>query len=485
MSAVIFFGLLALSVVLAVLSRRGAISNNMNDVMVASRSFGAILVFFIAVGETYGIGTMIGVPGAVYSKGVSYALWFLGYILLGFSVGYFVNPVIWRMGRVSGAVTMAECFGWRFGSKFLEVIVAIIVICFILPWMQMQFGGLGVILRHMGWDISYSVGVAISAMIAYFYIAVAGIRAPAWVSIMKDILMITAIVAGGTVAAMKFPGGVEGIFDAAIAQFPDRVIVPVEKDPAAASFALSTIIFQAMGFVTAPFLFQFIFTAKSEDTVRRNQIIMPLYMYMYPFLIIAAYYVLVTVPDLKTPDESFMALAAGNLPSWMVGIVGAGGALTCILVLSVSALCLGGTFTRNIWGYFRPQPSQKEAVRVTNIATASSLLFTGIMAVLFPGLMLGIINLAFLFPTQCFPMLLATAFWPRATKQGAIAGLVAGMVVVLILVSTNTTFWGLNKGIIAMVANSLALIIVSLLTKPDAVTLENARILEEFEEEPA
>ncbi len=482
MSALIFFGLLAFSIVIAILSRRGAISNNMNDVMVASRSFGAILVFFIAVGETYGIGTMIGVPGAVYSKGASYALWFLGYILLGFVVGYFVNPMVWRMGRVSGAVTMADCFGWRFGSKILEVMVAVIAICFILPWMQMQFGGLGVILRHMGWDISYSIGVVISAMIAYFYIAVAGIRAPAWVSIMKDILMVVAIVAGGSVAAYQYPGGVSGIFDSAIAQFPAHVTVPVHSGSTAANFALSTIIFQAMGFVTAPFLFQFIFTAKSEDTVRRNQIIMPLYMYMYPFLIIAAYYVLVTVPDLKTPDESFMALAVNSLPQWMVGVVGAGGALTCILVLAVSALCLGGIFTRNIWSFFRPNPSQKEAVRVTNIATGSSLFFTGLMAIFFPGLMLGIINLAFLFPTQCFPMILATAFWPRATKQGAVCGLLVGMTVVVILVATDTTVWGLNKGLIAMAANATALVVASLLTKPDAVAQNTIKILQEFEE---
>ena len=481
MSAIVFVGLLALSVVLAVLARRGAISNNMNDIMVASRSFGAILLFFIAVGETYGIGTMIGVPGAVYSKGVSYALWFLGYILLGFVFGYFVNPVVWRMGRVSGAVTMADCFGWRFGSKSIEFIVALIAICFILPWMQMQFAGLGVILRHMGWDISYSLGVAISGLIAFFYIAVAGIRAPAWVSIMKDILMIAAIIAGGIVAAIKFPNGVSGIFDAAIAQFPERVTIA----PAAAPFTLSTIVFQAMGFVTAPFLFQFIFTAKSEDTVRKNQIIMPLYMYMYPFLIIAAYYVLVSVPGLKNPDESFMALAVNNLPAAMVGVVGAGGALTCILVLAVSALCLGGTVTRNIWGRFRPQASQQESVWVTNVTTGAGLLFTGLMAIFFPGLMLGIINLAYMFPTQCFPMLFATAVWPRATKQGAFAGLLVGMAMVIFLVVTDQTLFGLNKGFVAMIANMAVMVVVSLMTKPDDVVSERAGMMKALDSEEA
>ena len=112
MTALVFIALMAFSVVLAFMAKRGVIADSMDDVMVAGRSFGAFMVFFVTVGETYGIGTMIGVPGAIYSKGISYSLWFLGYILLGFVVGYFMNPAIWRMGKISGAMTM-PVFTWN------------------------------------------------------------------------------------------------------------------------------------------------------------------------------------------------------------------------------------------------------------------------------------------------------------------------------------------------------------------------------------
>ena len=263
MTALVFIALMAFSVVLAFMAKRGVIADSMDDVMVAGRSFGAFMVFFVTVGETYGIGTMIGVPGAIYSKGVSYSLWFLGYILLGFVVGYFMNPAIWRMGKISGAMTMPDCFHWRYGSKALEVLVAVICIVFLLPWMQMQFAGLATILRYIGWDISYTVGIGISAAIAYLYIAVAGIRAPAWISIMKDILMMAAIVSGGLVAIHNMPGGISGIFDMAIAHFPDKVVIDAEPITKNATFVFSTIIFQALGFCVTPLQYQFIFTAKS------------------------------------------------------------------------------------------------------------------------------------------------------------------------------------------------------------------------------
>ena len=62
MTALVFIALMAFSVVLAFMAKRGVIANSMDDVMVAGRSFGAFMVFFVTVGETYGIGTMIGVP---------------------------------------------------------------------------------------------------------------------------------------------------------------------------------------------------------------------------------------------------------------------------------------------------------------------------------------------------------------------------------------------------------------------------------------
>ena len=485
MTAFVFFALMGFSIVLAFMARRGVIASSMDEVMVGGRSFGAFLVFFVTVGETYGIGTMIGVPGAIYSKGTTYALWFLGYILLAFSVGYFINPRIWRMGKVSGAVTMPDCFRWRYDSKLLEVLVAVIAISYLLPWMQMQFAGLGTIMRYMGWgDMSYALVISISAAVAYLYIAVAGIRAPAWISIMKDILMVVAIVAGGLVAVSKAPGGIQGIFDLAVQHYPEKVTINTEPITANVTFTLSTIVFQALGFCMTPFAFQFVFTARSEDTIRRNQLFMPLYMFMYPFLIMAAYFSLVMVPNLANPDESFMALAASYLPPWMVGVVGAGGALTCILVISICALSLGGIFTRNVWRVMLPGTTPRQEVLVTNAATGVSLVVSVILAILLPGLMLSVINVAYFWSTQCFPMAVATLFWKRATKEGALAGLLSGAAVIMLLSNVDVNIWGLNKGFIAMIVNTLVLVIVCLCTKPDSVALNNNRILEEAVPQP-
>ena len=91
MAFAIFALILIASLVIAILSKRGAVSSDMGDVMTAGGSFGAFLVFFISVGEIYSIGTMIGTPGSIYANGATYGLWFICYILLAYCVGYFMN----------------------------------------------------------------------------------------------------------------------------------------------------------------------------------------------------------------------------------------------------------------------------------------------------------------------------------------------------------------------------------------------------------
>ena len=167
-------------------------------------------------------------------------------------------------------------------------------------------------------------------------------------------------------------------------------------------------------------------------------------------------------------------------------MVAAGGALTCILVIAISALNLGGIFSRNIWGVFRSSVSQKQAVLVTNMATGASLLISVVLAVMLPNLMLGVINIAYFWATQCFPMALATFFWRGATRTGVFAGLLTGVVAVVVLTETHVTFWGLNQGFVAMTLNALVMVAVCLCTNPDEATNETSNALFAYaaQEEP-
>ena len=121
----VFAVVFLLSLLLALWSRRGHIRQRAEDFFIASGQFSAVLFFFLAVGETYSITSVLGYPGGIYANGLSFVTWFLGYIVLAFVVGYFLNPLIWRAGRLRGAVTLPDLLGRHFDSRALEIVVAL------------------------------------------------------------------------------------------------------------------------------------------------------------------------------------------------------------------------------------------------------------------------------------------------------------------------------------------------------------------------
>ncbi len=466
MGLTVFAVLLLFSLAMAGYARRGHGHQNLEDFLVAGRSLSTPLFYLLAVGEIYSIGTIIGFPGGIYAGGAVYAVWFLGYILLAYPVGYFINPLVWRAGRYYQAETGPDLFHRHFQSSGLGLLVAITSLIFVIPWGQLQFAGLAVVLKSFDPHMSPLIGLVGAGLLAFGYILLAGMRAPALVSLLKDSLMILAIIIVG-IAAIGFMGGVLPIFQHMAKVNPKFLTVPISGVKDAMPFVLSTIVFQAMGFYATPFGMQYNFTAKSEDSVKKAQMVMPLYMIMYPFLIVAAFFSVLSIRGISSnPDLSFMAAAIHLLPGWLVGLVAAGAALAAILVLAGVSLTVSSIAAKNIIrGYLAPQASDTQVQIWTKIIVGVYLVISVALTVLTPTLMLNLINTAYYGFTQFFPGILAILFWRKATAIGLGSGIVVGDVAALTLYFAHSSPWGLNLGLVALGLNMVVTVIVSLLTK--------------------
>ncbi|MGH7069613.1 MAG: sodium:solute symporter family protein [Acetobacteraceae bacterium] len=450
MATAIFVFLIALSIVIALAAKLGHNVTDIKGYLIASRQFGSALLFFLAVGEIYSIGTMIGFPGGIYAKGPTYGLWFLGYILLAYPIGYFLNPLIWRAGKLYDAVTLPDLFKGHFGNRPLELGVTVAAVVFLIPWGQLQFTGMIVALRGLGWHFNSTILVLIAAVLAFSYIVISGIRAPAFVSMLKDTIMIAAIVIVGVAAARMV--GVSTIFQEASKHIPARMTGPEQ------TFAMSTILFQALGFYMFPFSTQFLFTARSENTIRRTQIVMPLYMLMYPFLVVAAYFTLAQSTHLAAANNSFMVAAVRLLPDWLLGVVAAGAALSGLLVLASISLAIGPLVTRNLF-YGVPEARQKLA---TQIVIVLYLLISILLTLAAPGtLMLTIINTAYFGIGQFFPGVIAILFFRKVNPWAVLVGLAVADVLAIALYSFHVGFSGLNIGLVCLVVNVVIVVLGS------------------------
>ena len=453
MASIVFIGFILFSLYLAVRSRKGGSGDvqSVHDFFVASRQFGAWLVFFLAAGEVYSIGTMVGFPGGIYAKGPTYGIWFLGYILLAYPLGYFLGPKIWEAGARHNAITLPDLFKGHYKSRALELIVAGSAILFLLPWGQLQFTGLVAALQGLGWNFTPLHLVLISAVLAFTYIAISGVRATSYIAILKDIVMLVAIMATGLAVAMH--AGVGEVFQAASVKVSNHMTNTELR------FSMSTIFFQSMGFYMMPFAVQSFFTAKSANTIRRTQIMMPLYMLMYPFLVLASYYAISQNLQLSSPNEAFFAAAIRLLPGWLLGLVAAGAALSGLLVLAGICLAIGPIVTRNLIPSM-PEQKQKFASKVVIVIY---LLLSIVMTLLTPNLMLSLINTAYYGVTQFFPGVIVILFKLRVHPMAVALGILCGQVSAIAMYFMQPDFGGFNLGLVSLAVNLAVVLIINLM----------------------
>ncbi|HWR40231.1 MAG TPA: sodium:solute symporter family protein [Patescibacteria group bacterium] len=464
MALFVFATIILASLGLVFLARKGAINDSMDDIMKASGSFGPFLLFFVSVGEIYTIGTLLGAPGAVYSKGANYGVWFFCYILLAYVVGYFLNPAVWRMGQLAKAITVADIIGWRYNSKALQVVVALIGIIFFIPLIQFQITGMGIVFFYLNLGFDFTYAAIFGAVLAFSFIALAGIRSSAYVAVLKDVLLILAVGLIGGAAAMNMPGGVEGIFRTVAQKMPQLLTVTMEPLTAGTTFTISTILFQMLGFYVSPTNLQASMSSSSAKNLRRNSIIMPMYMIMFPFLFIAAYYALVAITGLEKPDYALLAVAVKLLPNWVVGLVAGGAALTAILFMAVAALSISGLFSKNILALIKPDMKEAGLVWGARAMMALSLTAGVLLALFSPNLVANLLALGYFGFTQPVVAILFGFFWKGATKWGVLAGLVVGVAAIFLI---DTVPYALNKGAVALIINLVVTVVVSLLTKQD------------------
>ncbi|MDN5653779.1 MAG: sodium:solute symporter family protein [Kocuria sp.] len=451
MTIAMFVLVLLIAVGLGLYSRVGAGSST-SDFMVGGRSFGSIVIFIMVVGEVYSIGTIIGFPGGVYADGVMYSVWFMGYILLGYPIGYFLLPLLWKAGRKYDAVNLPDILRGHFNSRALELTAAVLGVVFMVPWAQLQLTGLEVALSGLGLGLSPLVTVLIGVGISLVFVLLSGIRAPAFVSFLKDFALVFVIVLVAVFVLSKGPNVATIVAEADLGSSHSTI----PSGPPMIN-TISTLLFQTLGFYMFPFVVQAVVSGKSPVGIRRSQIAMPLYMLMYPFLLLTSFFAISAVPGLSGADTNlaFIEVARQLLPDWLLGLVAGGAALCAIVVLSASALVIGTLVSRNIV----PHVSEARQKPLTQAVIFVYLAISIVLTLSAPSIMGTLINTSYYGITQ-FIVPVALMIFPARVRPSVIAlGLAVGSVASIGFYVSGATFGGVNIGVPALAANLLVILI--------------------------
>ncbi len=386
---IFFFVLITVVGFVAARWRRGDL-RHIDEWGLAGRRFGTLVTWFLLGGDLYTAYTFIAVPGAVFASG---ALGFFAvpYTILVYPLIFILMPKFWTVCKQRGYVTASDFVKDRFGSSSLALAVAFTGILATMPYIALQMFGIQVSIAALGIPIDFvilGVKVDIPLLIAFIILAAytytSGLRAPAMIAMVKDIMILIVVAVLISYIPIKL-GGFSNIFSKAAAYqaaHNPKTFHMFLTGPQLLGY--STL---ALGSALALFLYPHSLTStlssNSKDVVKRNTALLPIYSLVLGLLALLGFMALALPKPPATSNAAIPTLISTLMPNWFAGFAFAAISIGALVPAAVMSIAAANLFTRNIYKeYIRPNSSHREESEVAKI-TSFVLKFGALLFIIF------------------------------------------------------------------------------------------------------
>lgn len=491
-----------------------------------------------------GLIAFMGYDGSVYLMG-----WTGGYVLLALMLAPYL--------RKFGKFTVPDFVGDRYYSSTARMVAVVCAVFVSFTYVAGQMRGVGIVFSRF-LDIGITEGVVVGMIIVFFYAVIGGMKGITYTQVAQYCVLIFAylvpaifisiLITGNPVPQLGFGSTVndgsgmylldklDGLstqlgFDAytegskstidiffitaalmvGTAGLPHVIVrfftVPKVKDArVSAGYAL---IFIVLLYSTAPAVAAFAKTNLLGTINNTEYSEVPEWFYNWENT------GLITFNDINRdgrilysadPDENELAIdpdimvlanpEIADLPNWVVGLVAAGGLAAALstaagLLLVISTSIAHDLLKRTLV----PDISDRQELFIARVAAAGTVVVAGYLGIHPPGFVAQTVAFAFgLAAASFFPAIMLGIFYKRMNKEGAISGMVAGIVLTASYIIfftfirpdlNSADYWwmGISPegiGTVGMIVNFLVALAVSKYTrKPPAdieELVENIRI---------
>ncbi|HMA71233.1 MAG TPA: sodium:solute symporter [Xanthobacteraceae bacterium] len=326
------------------------------------RRFGTLITWFLLGGDIYTAYTFIAVPALAFGAG-AIAFFAVPYTIIIYPLLFIVFPRLWYVCHKRGYVTAADFVRGRFGNRWLALAITITGIVATMPYIALQLVGLQVVIGAMG-VMGEGFAADIPLIIAFIILAAftysSGLRAPAAIAIVKDLLIYVTAFAAVIIVPIEL-GGFGKIFAAVP---PEKLLLAVPQGQTTGAYGTyaTLALGSAFALLLYPHTMTAILSATSGHTVRRNAALLPAYTFMLGLLALLGFFALADGVD-KLPEfaEGFRAfknnfavpaLFLHNFPSWFAGVAFAAIGIGALVPAAIMSIAAANLFTRNVYREF-------------------------------------------------------------------------------------------------------------------------------------
>ena len=359
---------------------RKADLNQLHEWGLGGRRFGGWVTWFLLGGDLYTAYTFVAVPALVFGAG-AIGFFAVPYTIIAYPLVFAVLPKLWRIAHRHNYVTGADFIRGRYGSRLLGLLVAITGIIATMPYIALQLVGIEVVIAALGFSTTGWVGdvpliIAFVVLAAYTYTS--GLRAPALIAVVKDLLIYITIITAVIVIPVKL-GGLGEVFHAVPAS---KLLLATPPHGSLGSYsAFATL---ALGSALALFVYPHVLTgtlaADNPKTLARNMAFLPAYSFALGLIALLGFMAIAAgvgkVPQYAgyfrhySSNFAVPALFLRSFPGWFVGLAFAAIAIGALVPAAIMSIAAANLWTRSVYReYIRPDCTDADEARQAKLVS--------------------------------------------------------------------------------------------------------------------
>ena len=448
-----------------------------DDYILGGRSLGPYVTALAAGASDMSGWLMMGLPGALYLTGASE-----GWIAVGLIIGAWCNwrfvagPLRVYTERANNALTLPDYFTHRFEdrSKLLRILSALVILVFFAIYCASGIVA-GARLFESMFGLPYGQAMLWGALVTFVYTFIGGFLAVSWTDTVQASLMIFALLLVPSFAI----AGVGG---------PAASLALIEQvDPARLAWigagglvAVVSALAWGLGYFGQPHVLARFMAADDLATIPRARRIAMTWMVACLAGAVAtglagiawfAQHPELAGPVDANPERVFIALAEHLFNPWIAGIVLSAILAAIMSTLSAQLLVCSSALTEDFYrGFVRPKAGHRELVWFGRAMVLAVALLAIWIARDPDSRVLGLVSYAWAgFGAAFGPVVLLSVFWQRMTRNGALAGMLAGAATVLLWKQTGSALYEMVPGFLA---GTVAVVVFSLLDKMPSASIQ-------------
>ncbi len=448
-------------------------TRSFDDYILGGRSLGSYVTALSAGASDMSGWLLMGLPGGLYLVGLSEAWIVVGLVIGAWCNWYFVaGPLRLYTERCNNALTLPDYFTHRFNdrSRVLRVCAALVILLFFAIYSASGIVA-GARLFESIFHLPYEKALWWGAAVTVLYTFLGGFLAVSWTDMVQATLMIFALLLVPIVVVLG-----NGGLGASIGLIEHVDPARLQWVGAGGVIAVISTAAWGLGYFGQPHILARFMAAEGLHTIRPARRIGMTWMALCllgsvstGFFGIAWFAAHPEVAGAVTanPERVFIELATLLFNPWIAGVLLSAILAAIMSTLSCQLLVCSSALTEDFYrGLLRPKASHRELVWLGRAMVLAVAVLALWLARDPESRVLAMVAYAWAgFGAAFGPVVLMSLRWKRMTRNGALAGMLVGAVVVVAWKQTGSALYEMVPGFIAAI---VAIVVVSLLgAEPD------------------